>query len=216
MGVYPRPRGGTIRQLDHVRVERGLSPPTRGNRWLTSTSNLRRRSIPAHAGEPRRAGRRRAVRSVYPRPRGGTNATWIDCPRLYGLSPPTRGNLAHDASGRVWRGSIPAHAGEPAHAPDQHCPRTVYPRPRGGTSRMSDADIRAQGLSPPTRGNPPRRARTIPSPGSIPAHAGEPTSPTTATPPQRVYPRPRGGTGVRPPLRWLCWGLSPPTRGNPG
>ena len=56
--VYPRPRGGTSVSCRHMPPARGLSPPTRGNQYSTSKPRVKRRSIPAHAGEPTRARRR--------------------------------------------------------------------------------------------------------------------------------------------------------------
>ena len=53
-GVYPRPRGGT-RLGDAIKDGgNGLSPPTRGNLCAPRSANSKRRSIPAHAGEPLR------------------------------------------------------------------------------------------------------------------------------------------------------------------
>ena len=50
--VYPRAYGGTS-PLDHVgRVIEGLSPRIRGNLEHRMQANNRRRSIPAHTGEP--------------------------------------------------------------------------------------------------------------------------------------------------------------------
>ena len=53
-----------------------------------------------------------------------------------------------------------------------------------------------------------------PSGRSIPAHAGEPNPLMLRTEPQRVYPRPRGGTDSEMILMTPASGLSPPTRGN--
>ena len=58
--VYPRPRGGTVSRPMILGGEKGLSPPTRGNRISCRKCQLCQRSIPAHAGEP--AGRRLAWR----------------------------------------------------------------------------------------------------------------------------------------------------------
>ena len=70
--VYPRPRGGTRVVLFQPSRSPGLSPPTRGNPRRTPPQPILRRSIPAHAGEPRFLTRSAACRRVYPRPRGGT------------------------------------------------------------------------------------------------------------------------------------------------
>ena len=236
--VYPRPRGGTVNALAEFPNEKGLSPPTRGNRDAKRRQDQRRGSIPAHAGEPRCFTNPPLSESVYPRPRGGTpaeirerlatlglspptrgnplsNAVHIaPVLRLQGLSPPTRGNLARARLSQSCRRSIPAHAGEPVPRRQRECPAPVYPRPRGGTLDMS-APHRAQtGLSPPTRGN----LGGIPSgggeEGSIPAHAGEPIERSSERFATGVYPRPRGGTRRRQRGSAKPRGLSPPTRGN--
>ena len=131
--VYPRPRGGTIGGHIPTLIQTGLSPPTRGNLRTAGAIRHSRRSIPAHAGEPRRHGFHINGGGVYPRPRGGTTLRLSPMARPTGLSPPTRGNLGLLRWYCIERRSIPAHAGEP-------CPTTavfpsaeVYPRPRGGT-----------------------------------------------------------------------------------
>ena len=131
--VYPRPRGGTLFGRPGVNPIPGLSPPTRGNPRGTNRLWQRRRSIPAHAGEPELRGWRPFRRSVYPRPRGGTKSRTFHVGMSRGLSPPTRGNRSCGrAVGRRPR-SIPAHAGEPGIQPRRRRPAGVYPRPRGGT-----------------------------------------------------------------------------------
>ena len=70
--VYPRPRGGTQSARGYSVEACGLSPPTRGNLQDEALDRARRRSIPAHAGEPGMNAAGDARRRVYPRPRGGT------------------------------------------------------------------------------------------------------------------------------------------------
>ena len=111
--VYPRPRGGTQKRGRHQNAPKGLSPPTRGNPRATIMGDGVDGSIPAHAGEPRPRPLGRAPRPVYPRPRGGTpSSVSSDCD-MWGLSPPTRGNLHLYCFADKGRRSIPAHAGEP-------------------------------------------------------------------------------------------------------
>ena len=132
-----------------------------------------------------------------------------------GLSPPTRGNL-HDVY--LWiinNGSIPAHAGEPKCLPSSAPVSAVYPRPRGGTMQALIRLSTLSSLSPPTRGNRVPLVRRRLRQGSIPAHAGEPSSAGTSTTTPRVYPRPRGGTAPEFDAGSSTTGLSPPTRGNP-
>ena len=132
--VYPRPRGGTANAQGGTDMKRGLSPPTRGNRFCGNPVLYQARSIPAHAGEPRAEITGWANSEVYPRPRGGTPCGDNGLGEQRGLSPPTRGNRA-----RLWRNphrrrSIPAHAGEPPRKVWRRLCVEVYPRPRGGTA----------------------------------------------------------------------------------
>ena len=90
----------------------------------------------------------------------------------------------------------------------------VYPRPRGGAAERGAARNRHQGLSPPTRGSRPRWCRWRSSPGSIPAHAGEPATNSASTGCSRVYPRPPGGATSDETGMLILYGLSPPTRGS--
>ena len=193
-GVYPRPRGGTLAFSVVEYQNHGLSPPTRGNPAPKVERRLLRRSIPAHAGEPGSEACAKPATAVYPRPRGGTLFVVAQPHRVYGLSPPTRGNPSYLPGRHFYDRSIPAHAGEPSVYRHSSSPFKVYPRPRGGTSAALARRSAASGLSPPTRGNR-RRWSPPPSPrGSIPAHAGEPASFGADARPTPVYPRPRGGT----------------------
>ena len=92
--VYPRPRGGTRKREGKEIWQVGLSPPTRGNPDIEVLERLVKRSIPAHAGEPRRLTVNSIWGEVYPRPRGGTRRKEKEAAHAHGLSPPTRGNLA--------------------------------------------------------------------------------------------------------------------------
>ena len=151
---------------------------------------------------------------VYPRPRGGTRLSAGRKSRQMGLSPPTRGNPPALIGGGVCAGSIPAHAGEPGARWRCRAFRAVYPRPRGGTTRRTGCGRGREGLSPPTRGNPRAPVDGGVRDRSIPAHAGEPTFGHQSVDADKVYPRPRGGTGGRLPAGATAIGLSPPTRGN--
>ena len=171
-------------------------------------------SIPAHAGEPFRTGATRSACTVYPRPRGGATSEPPPNRKPGGLSPPTRGShQPYEVTGTTW-GSIPAHAGEPVLVSTCASTCAVYPRPRGGATSESHATPMESGLSPPTRGSPPRGSHDDHPPRSIPAHAGEPQPPASPPTVVRVYPRPRGGAGKRRRENMAREGLSPPTRGS--
>ena len=197
MTVYPRPRGGTCIALSSPPPSQGLSPPTRGNPSRLEQVGRRAGSIPAHAGEPTSAIIPPFRLEVYPRPRGGTRLLQRGGVPRPGLSPPTRGNPGDERKRTELQRSIPAHAGEPKRTESSKRTTKVYPRPRGGTVKSKVVKPKPSGLSPPTRGNPckhePRRVNLR----SIPAHAGEPSSPRGRRTSRRVYPRPRGGTAGR-------------------
>ena len=173
------------------------------------------RSIPAHAGEPSSGTSVRIRTKVYPRTRGGTGfMVWMFDQRM-GLSPHTRGNPPCAGWYGPGRGSIPAHAGEPPSGTAWRSQNWVYPRTRGGTSLPPVCTLCCRGLSPHTRGNPGAALDARRLPGSIPAHAGEPPAPVSASRMARVYPRTRGGTDFGPIPFAPLMGLSPHTRGNP-
>ena len=110
--------------------------------------------------------------------------------------------------------SIPAWAGEPEPSSPRITAFTVYPRVGGGTLRGGWSPAPGRGLSPRGRGNPnpfPVLRRQV---RSIPAWAGEPSSPPQPLKEDTVYPRVGGGTapGARPPRQ--ATGLSPRGWGN--
>ena len=74
--------------------------------------------------------------------------------------------------------------------------------------------LRAEGLSPRTRGSRRGRIAAEPVQGPIPADAGEPAIPVHRRLPFRAYPRGRGGARGRLHLRDEAQGLSPRTRGS--
>ena len=212
--VYPRVCGGT--GIDHVakKVIEGLSPRVRGNLLLDQRLRANLRSIPACAGEPHRKAIQRRLREVYPRVCGGTEFPVFVKHKGHGLSPRVRGN-------RCWIGrrgtrwwSIPACAGEPHGRSLTIDSATVYPRVCGGTVNAHAPKRRAPGLSPRVRGN---RLQSLPSlveEGSIPACAGEPSTPEHDHSQYEVYPRVCGGTAAAMKADAVVLGLSPRVRGN--
>ena len=173
-GVYPRERGGTPPHRPHPKSPSGLSPRTRGNPQTLRDEQSRGGSIPANAGEPGPRTPRAALCRVYPRERGGTLRCHGPARSPGGLSPRTRGNPQRDRPVRALPGSIPANAGEPVRDGRSGRRRTVYPRERGGTRKLSATPTMGTGLSPRTRGNRPARRSPCGGCGSIPANAGEP------------------------------------------
>ncbi len=193
---------------------KGLSPRTRGNPTVEAGEGQEKGSIPAHAGEPHLAICSSRNSRVYPRARGGTIISTKERLSTAGLSPRTRGNPVSSFIAVEGRGSIPAHAGEPRVGLVDIAASGVYPRARGGTLWMVGASLGSLGLSPRTRGNLGEGFCHVRYPGSIPAHAGEPSVQTPRGISARVYPRARGGTFRVSRSCASSGGLSPRTRGN--
>ena len=153
---------------------------------------------------------------VYPRVCGGTVHDDHTAEIANGLSPRVRGNRRGPTPAPGRRGSIPACAGEPSPDHSRSIHTTVYPRVCGGTSSFGEGDEQVGGLSPRVRGNQHCCTSSIGIEGSIPACAGEPSSPSYANKGVRVYPRVCGGTLHDAPSNVVPQGLSPRVRGNPG
>ena len=173
--VYPRACRGTHCLKVRRQSDAGLSPRMRGNRRYHVRRNWCRGSIPAHAGEPLHAHHRRDLARVYPRACGGTPSGPFLTMFTQGLSPRMRGNRRHGARGTQYKGSIPAHAGEPRGLKRWSKTTGVYPRACGGTGLNAKTAFFAAGLSPRMRGNRGPSDVVCGVVGSIPAHAGEPT-----------------------------------------
>ncbi len=71
--------------------KKGLSPRTRGKRYLFKRRVGLIRSIPANAGETGVAPLPSPILKVYPRERGGNSALRFNIKLPMGLSPRTRG-----------------------------------------------------------------------------------------------------------------------------
>ena len=171
-------------------------------------------TIPAGAGEPRRAACQRPRTWDYPRRCGGTQTSRGSSTTCVGLSPQVRGNrldlfLVFDTIR-----TIPAGAGEPtthlAHVYDGR----DYPRRCGGTRQARLLWPRRRGLSPQVRGNRVAGAGEVGGEGTIPAGAGEPLDLGGAVAEVKDYPRRCGGTGRRAKVTRNPKGLSPQVRGN--
>ena len=174
-GAYPRGCGGTAIFSPSSSSLRGLSPRVRGNQRQGALDQARQGPIPAGAGEPiPRMGSSRE-KWAYPRGCGGTVVPCVVALGIPGLSPRVRGNRSVVPPIAIFRGPIPAGAGEPScRAPGtRRC--WAYPRGCGGTAREGGLFKRAWGLSPRVRGNLARHYANDSTDGPIPAGAGEPS-----------------------------------------
>ena len=156
--VYPRACGGTPEPFHGDGDHEGLSPRMRGNLERCVVRPGLIGSIPAHAGEPFAELLLLLRERVYPRACGGT----LDAPAAKdpepGLSPRMRGNPRRARRRGRYRGSIPAHAGEPFRTGGTLEGIRVYPRACGGTRSLCARKLAEKGLSPRMRGNHRRAA----------------------------------------------------------
>ena len=212
--VYPRACGGTSGTPCLGSLRRGLSPRMRGNPVRLDELRHSLGSIPAHAGEPPYAPAPHTFRRVYPRACGGTNAEIEPHGVEKGLSPRMRGNRLRTTVRAAQAGSIPAHAGEPQSPHSESGTPRVYPRACGGTRTKRRQNRYSGGLSPRMRGNHSETELRAEEIGSIPAHAGEPSSTPARLSQGRVYPRACGGTIEIMASSNDFTGLSPRMRGN--
>ena len=122
--------------------------------------------------------------------------------------------MGHAEGMRAGR-SIPAYAGDPGLGYERTTIGQVYPRLRGGSCGSLANRIAGRGLSPPTRGIRPSIAGCLSHLRSIPAYAGDPITRSKPYSRTAVYPRLRGGSGIKVAVVIPHEGLSPPTRGIP-
>jgi len=180
-----------------------------------AVGRLRKRPIPAGAGETIRAMQRRWLMRAYPRGRGGNSLSCHDRQAPRGLSPRARGKLRYLSGTYILPGPIPAGAGETVNPITFWYPTGAYPRGRGGNAQCRACDLAPRGLSPRARGKLAAIPSTLPYTGPIPAGAGETACARSASQAHRAYPRGRGGNQAPRRQRWWRQGLSPRARGKP-
>ena len=214
--VYPRVGGGN-EHLEHFRFEGyGLSPRGRGKPWQGRLRTRGKRSIPAWAGETGMPTMPASPSPVYPRVGGGNAPPRFSGAYCGGLSPRGRGKHAGGRGAALYRGSIPAWAGETRALPLQPRTSPVYPRVGGGNRKRQAAGRQDGGLSPRGRGKHPELQHAQRIGGSIPAWAGETRSRATRASAAWVYPRVGGGNTLPMKGNRFCYGLSPRGRGKHG
>ena len=203
--------------MDMVSIDTpyGLSPRVRGKPRQLIGPVLRRRSIPACAGEAVSAAMSSAAETVYPRVCGGS-WTQTAAARMYlGLSPRVRGKPARQFNRYRHSGSIPACAGEAQVKLQRVDAAAVYPRVCGGSPPAPPTRRQPSGLSPRVRGKPPLPPTGCCAPRSIPACAGEARQGREEIGDAEVYPRVCGGSDRAFFPAGPGAGLSPRVRGKP-
>ncbi len=171
--VDPRVGGGDRRRRPAAPVPHGRSPRGRGRRHRLPPWRGHPGSIPAWAGETRRAHPRPTRSSVDPRVGGGDSARAARRACRWGRSPRGRGRQGGVQGDRERPGSIPAWAGETAPRPVLGRPGAVDPRVGGGDPARRLQQGKSGGRSPRGRGRPITAPAARPRFRSIPAWAGE-------------------------------------------
>ena len=153
---------------------------------------------------------------VHPRVCGGNELTAYLIQYLKGPSPRVRGKHRTPPSCCLWRGSIPACAGETSLAGILRQYGTVHPRVCGGNRPGLDIGDVGNGPSPRVRGKRQPVAAKTTNLRSIPACAGETSTCHQARSRISVHPRVCGGNTRRADLPWPPQGPSPRVRGKRG
>ncbi len=133
--VYPRSRGEHRQEEGVKNKPYGLSPLARGTRYISTGRTVRRRFIPARAGNTRSARTATIPSAVYPRSRGEHPTTCTASPSASGLSPLARGTPRFKAVIQWPARFIPARAGNTIINATPEMLITVYPRSRGEHSK---------------------------------------------------------------------------------
>ena len=156
-------------------MRRRSIPAYAGDPYLGQAHQVHVRSIPAYAGDPHLPHHAKAGYAVYPRLRGGSHLRARSRRAAHGLSPPTRGIRPLTRRHPLPLRSIPAYAGDPHGGSIGLSNLKVYPRLRGGSGAMRPEPSRISGLSPPTRGILMIFILATLFGRSIPAYAGDPS-----------------------------------------
>ena len=212
--VHPRMCGGAQSARGPGPCGGGPSPHVRGSRDLVVEVPILRRSIPACAGEPPGARRRRGRTTVHPRMCGGAHAATVGVGVGVGPSPHVRGSRPRSPIPLIDSRSIPACAGEPVGCRRPRRAAAVHPRMCGGATSASERAWPGCGPSPHVRGSPREGDAPFELHGSIPACAGEPRSRPRPTRNRGVHPRMCGGAGDDGESDYTHEGPSPHVRGN--
>ena len=172
--------------------------------------------IPACAGETAGACARSRAEPDHPRLRGGNSEASSMRASTLGSSPLARGKQGRGREPVLYRGIIPACAGETGGRRRAGSLRRDHPRLRGGNGRGPRRPNSRAGSSPLARGKPEMYRDTLRGIRIIPACAGE-TNQMLALPCQRPdHPRLRGGNASVSSIYFRMAGSSPLARGKQG
>ena len=169
---HPRLRGVHLRSRFRSPPFQGSSPLTRGARFLSVSTGVFPRIIPAYAGCTPRSSARTRTRTDHPRLRGVHAGASAQEQADAGSSPLTRGAPANIPGLEVPHRIIPAYAGCTLTRPARLDKYQDHPRLRG-VHDLPDAVFELRrGSSPLTRGARRKSSVTMTRFRIIPAYAG--------------------------------------------
>ena len=169
---HPRSRGEYINNRNAGLSREGSSPLSRGIRGRDRRPPPGGGIIPALAGNTSRRSWRRRACSDHPRSRGEYSTPVTSTSGGSGSSPLSRGILSGDGVAVLYRGIIPALAGNTAPAVVAAALRQDHPRSRGEYPCAFTNSLTLSGSSPLSRGIRTRPRGVAPVRRIIPALAG--------------------------------------------
>ena len=170
--AHPRSRGEHERwDLKNLAVQ-GSSPLARGTPGRRDFRGVQRGLIPARAGNTGYLNFWLTVLRAHPRSRGEHTVTPHAFNDSGGSSPLARGTRSEGRSAGVVSGLIPARAGNTYRRFTASAFCRAHPRSRGEHPLPGNPSTPDAGSSPLARGTPRGLPGNLPSPGLIPARAG--------------------------------------------
>ena len=212
---HPRACGANRLSRRSPRNRCGSSPRMRGKRHEHCRRALRRRIIPAHAGQTVRLASPRVRLPDHPRACGANDRTHGAFVHVRGSSPRMRGKPAHVEVGTAGHRIIPAHAGQTIRLEKITRCAMDHPRACGANARACGVRAQGGGSSPRMRGKRAGFQSVAPPARIIPAHAGQTATCPTSTCPTTDHPRACGANRDDTAHDDGPFGSSPRMRGKP-
>ncbi len=213
--VHPRAGGEHSPVWCGANLASGSSPRGRGTHYAADDPRLRRRFIPARAGNTRPCRSKSFPPTVHPRAGGEHRGSFASAGRAVGSSPRGRGTPENAHPRRRVDRFIPARAGNTLGMARTHHAKPVHPRAGGEHPSPNHCRSGVRGSSPRGRGTPGDHD-DFPGPGRfIPARAGNTQLRSGARTSAAVHPRAGGEHPDKSRPRVRAIGSSPRGRGTP-
>ena len=212
--VHPRERGEHCVTTAGSKPADGSSPRARGTQIDERLSLVRKRFIPASAGNTWWTVRPAPPPAVHPRERGEHMGDCALTTPVFGSSPRARGTRAGAPPDRGRQRFIPASAGNTGTLRQRDGGTSVHPRERGEHHDHLDELLKAAGSSPRARGTRLRSHSAMPGRRFIPASAGNTMAHRSLCPLPAVHPRERGEHAAANATGMRTGGSSPRARGT--